>query len=67
MAEGLGHSAVGNVAKSKRFRSNDQDTNLIWWGKKGNGVNPREIIVRQKDPIGGGLGLKDTRVSIEKV
>jgi anaerobic selenocysteine-containing dehydrogenase len=67
MAEGLGHSAVGNVAKSKRFRSNDQDTNLIWWGKKGNGVNPSEIIIRQQDPIGGGLGLKDTSVSIEKV
>ena len=67
MAEGLGHSAVGNVAKGKRFRSNDQDTNLIWWDKKGNGVNPNEIIVRQADPIGGGLGLKDTKVRIEKI
>ncbi len=67
MAEGLGHSAVGNVAKGKQFRSNDQDTNLIWWDKKGNGVNPNEIIVRQADPIGGGLGLKDTKVRIEKM
>jgi anaerobic selenocysteine-containing dehydrogenase len=67
MAEGSGHSAVGNVARAKRFRSKDQDTNLIWWGKKGNGVNPSEIIVRQQDPVGGGFGLKDTRVSIEKV
>jgi len=67
MAEGLGHSAVGNVAKAKRFKSNDQDTDLIWWNKKGNGVNPNEIIVRQADPIGGGLGLKDTKVRIEKI
>lgn len=67
MAEGLGHSAVGNVAKGKRFRSNDQDTDLIWWDKKGNGVNPNKIIGRQADPIGGGLGLKDTKVRIEKI
>ena len=67
MAEGLGHSAVGNVAKGKRFRGNDQDTNLIWWDKKGKGANPNEIIVRQADPIGGGLGLKDTKVRIEKI
>lgn len=67
MAEGLGHSAVGNVAKGKRFRGNDQDTNLIWWDKKGKGTNPNEIIVRQADPIGGGLGLKDTKVRIEKI
>ena len=67
MAEGLGHSAVGNAAKARRFRSNDQDTNLIWWGRKGNGVNPNKIIERRADLIGGGLGLKDTRVRIEKI
>lgn len=67
MAEGLGHSAVGNVAKARRFRSNDLDTNLIWWGRKGNGVNPNKIIERRRDLIGGGLGLKDTRVRIEKI
>jgi thiosulfate reductase/polysulfide reductase chain A len=67
IAEGLGHSAVGNVAKAKRFRSIDQDTNLIWWGRKGNGVNPNNIIVRRVDPVGGGFGLKDTKVRIEKI
>jgi len=67
IAEGLGHSAVGNVAKARRFRSNDLDTNLIWWGRKGNGMNPNEIIERRVDPMGGGLGLKDTRVRIEKI
>jgi len=67
IAEGLGHSAVGNVAKARRFRSNDLDTNLIWWGRKGNGMNPNEIIERRVDPMGGGLGLKDTRVRIERI
>lgn len=67
MAEGLGHTAVGNVAKARRFRSSDQDTNLIWWSKEGNGVNPNEIIERRTDPIGGGYALKDTVIRIEKI
>lgn len=65
-AEGLGHKAVGKVAKAKRFKSKDRDTALIWWNQKGNGVNPMEIIEAEEDPTGGGLGLKDTVVRIEK-
>ena len=67
LAEDFGHTAVGNVAKNKRFKSTDRDTILIWWNKKGNGVNPMEIIERKTDPVGGGLGSKDTVVRIEKV
>jgi len=67
LAEGLGHTAVGNVARSRRFKSQDSDTSLIWWAQKGNGVNPMEIIETQYDPRGGGLGLKDTVVRIEKI
>ncbi len=67
LAEGFGHAAVGNVAKSKRFKSSDRDTLLIWWNKKRNGVNPMEIIERKTDPAGGGLGSKDTLVRIEKI
>ncbi|UCC41187.1 MAG: molybdopterin-dependent oxidoreductase [Candidatus Aminicenantes bacterium] len=66
LAEGLGHKAVGNIAKAKRFKSKDKDTNLLWWEKKGNGVNPNEIIEPRTDPISMGLGLKDTVVRIEK-
>jgi len=66
LAEGLGHTAVGNVARARRFKSQDRDTRLIWWEKTGNGVNPMEIVERVKDPIGGGQGSKDTRVQIEK-
>ncbi|MBL7082906.1 MAG: molybdopterin-dependent oxidoreductase [Candidatus Aminicenantes bacterium] len=67
LAEGFGHTAVGNIAKAKRFKSYDRDTNLLWWDKKGNGVNPNEIIERKIDPIGGGPCLKDTVVRIEKI
>jgi len=67
MAEGFGHKGIGNIAKAKRFKSIDQDTNLIWWGKEGNGVNPNEIIERREDLIGGGQGLKDTVVRFEKI
>lgn len=67
LAEGSGHSAVGNVARALPFESTDRDTKLIWWGKKGSGVNPNEIIESKADPIGGGLALKDTLVRIEKI
>ena len=66
LAEGLGHTAVGNVARARRFKSEDRDTHLVWWEKTGNGVNPMEIIERVKDHIGGGQGSKDTLVRIEK-
>ena len=67
LAEDFGHTAVGNVAKNKRFKSKDRDTLLIWWKNKGNGVNPMEIIERKTDPVGGGLVSKDTVVRIEKI
>lgn len=64
IAEGFGHTAVGNVAKSRRFKSADRDTQLIWWDK--NGVNPKRIMERRKDPLSGGLALKDTVVRIKR-
>jgi anaerobic selenocysteine-containing dehydrogenase len=67
LAEGLGHTAVGNTARGRRFNSKDRDTSLIWWSQKGNGANPMEVIETRKDPNGGGFGLKDTVVRIEKI
>jgi anaerobic selenocysteine-containing dehydrogenase len=67
LAEGMGHDAVGNVARGIRFKSSDFDTSLIWWAKSGNGVNPYAVIERRKDPFGGGYALKDTVVRIEKI
>jgi len=67
LAEGLGHDAIGNVAKARRFKSSDLDTTLIWWTKAGHGVNPFSIIENERDPFGGGYALKDTVVRIEKI
>jgi anaerobic selenocysteine-containing dehydrogenase len=67
LAQGLGHDAVGNVAKGRKFKSSDLDTSLIWWTQDGNGVNPHKIIERLRDPFGGGYALKDTVVRIEKI
>jgi thiosulfate reductase/polysulfide reductase chain A len=66
IAEGLGHSAFGNVARARRFASKDPDTRLVWWEKQGNGVNPKIILQRNAglDPFS--FGLKDTVVRIEK-
>ncbi len=66
LAEGLGHSAVGNMARARRFRSKDRDTRLIWWSKKDKGVNPFQIIEQRKDASGGGLASKDTLVQVHK-
>jgi len=67
LAEGLGHTAVGNMAQANRFRSKDSDSQLIWWSKKGKGVNPFQIVENRVDPEGGGLASKDTLVQVQKV
>jgi anaerobic selenocysteine-containing dehydrogenase len=67
IAEGFGHTATGKIAKAERFSSPDQDTHLLWWHNEGPGVNPNEIIERKTDPIGGGLGSKDTLVRLKKL
>jgi thiosulfate reductase/polysulfide reductase chain A len=67
LAEGLGHTALGNVAQARRFRSKDRDTQLIWWSEKGKGVNPFQIIEKRADLVAGGLASKDTVVQVQKV
>ena len=67
MAEGFGHTAIGNVARARRFKSEDKDTDLIWWREGGCGVNPNEIIAREVDPVGQAYALKDTVVRVEKI
>ncbi|UCE42597.1 MAG: molybdopterin-dependent oxidoreductase [Candidatus Aminicenantes bacterium] len=67
LAEGLGHTAFGSMAQARKSKSKDRDTELIWWGKKGKGVNPFSIIADRVDPMGRGLASKDTVVHIEKL
>lgn len=67
IAEGLGHTAFGSAAQAQKSRSKDRDTQLIWWSKKGKGVNPYSIIENRVDPVGGGLASKDTVVQVHKI
>jgi anaerobic selenocysteine-containing dehydrogenase len=67
LAEGLGHTAYGNVAQALKSKSKDRDTQLVWWSKKGKGVNPFSIIEDRVDPVGRGQASKDTVVQIEKL
>jgi len=67
LAEGLGHTAFGSMAQARKSKSKDRDTQLVWWSKKGKGVNPFAIIENRVDPVGGGHASKDTVVQIQKV
>jgi anaerobic selenocysteine-containing dehydrogenase len=62
----LGHWGFGHIARAKRFKSKDPNTNLIWWEKEGNGSSPNPIISGDSDPIGGGEAWNDTLVIISK-
>jgi anaerobic selenocysteine-containing dehydrogenase len=62
----LGHWGVGHIARAKRFKSKDPNTNLVWWEKEGNGISPNSIISGNSDPIGGGEAWNDTLVIVSK-
>jgi anaerobic selenocysteine-containing dehydrogenase len=67
LTEGLGHWALGHIAQAKKVKTNDFDTDLLWWEKEGNGVNPNKIIPLNFDPVGGGVGWNDTKVTLTKI
>jgi thiosulfate reductase / polysulfide reductase chain A len=67
LTEGLGHRALGKIAQAKKAKSSDFDTNLVWWEKEGNGVNPYGLITPEFDPAGGGVAWNDTRVTLTKI
>jgi anaerobic selenocysteine-containing dehydrogenase len=62
----LGHWGYGHIARAKRFKSRDPNTQLVWWEKEGNGISPNTIIAGDSDPIGGGEAWNDTLVIISK-
>jgi len=64
---GCGHWGSGRIAQGKRFKSDDKDTSLLWWEKKGNGVHPYPIIPVSLDPQGFGQGWNDTRVTVTRL
>ena len=66
LAEGLGHSELGKIARAKAAKTADLDSSLVWWEKEGNGVNPLALIPMDLDPIAGGAAWNDTKVTITK-
>jgi len=66
LAEGLGHSELGKIAKAKAAKTADLDSSLVWWEKEGNGVNPQALIPLELDPIAGGALWNDTQVTVTK-
>ena len=67
IADGLGHWRYGRIARARKFKSRDHDTQLVWWGKDWFRVNPNTAIPERSDPVGGGQAWMDTRVSIMKI
>lgn len=67
LTKGLGHWALGHIAQAKKVKTNDFDTDLLWWEKEGNGVNPNKIIPLIFDPVAGGVGWNDTKVTLTKL
>ncbi len=62
----LGHWGYGHIAQAKKFKSKDPNTQLVWWGKEGNGLSPNSVIPGESDPIGGGEAWNDTLVTMSK-
>ena len=67
LTEGLGHWGLGNIAKAKKVKSSDFDTDLLWWDHEGNGVDTNTVVSASFDPVAGGVAWNDTVVTVSKV
>ena len=67
LAEGFGHTATGHIARGKKSKSKDRDTQLVWWARKGNGININEIVEATQHAKNKSYVSKDTIVTIEKI
>jgi len=67
LTEGLGHWEMGKLARGKKGKSSDFDTDLIWWEEEGNGVNTNADVSETFDPVDGGVAWNDTVVTLTKV
>ncbi|MHB8922162.1 MAG: molybdopterin dinucleotide binding domain-containing protein, partial [Thermoleophilia bacterium] len=74
LAGGCGHTGFGRVAQGEKFPKDDVEnrelrdpnTELIWWGhgKNSIGVNAKQIVPVNVDPIGGGQAWGDVVVQV---
>lgn len=77
LAGGCGHTGFGRVAQGEKFSKDevenrelkDPNTELIWWGhgKNSIGVNAKQIVPVNVDPIGGGQAWGDVVVQVSRI
>jgi anaerobic selenocysteine-containing dehydrogenase len=67
LPEGLGHTALGKIARAIKHKSSDFDTHELWWEQEGNGANPNSVIPPHLDPFAGGTAWNDAVVTLVKV
>jgi len=65
IARDLGHWAYGQVAKGKKFKSQDPDTSLIWWDHH-KSFHINWLIQEEKDRVSGGVSWMSSVVKIKK-
>lgn len=64
LAAGVGHWGYGQIARARKFKSNDPDTSRLWWVDDGNGINVNALVPLALDPIGKGQAWMDTKVTL---
>lgn len=67
LTEGLGHWELGKIAKGRKAKSSDFDSDLLWWEHEGNGMNSSTVVSANFDPVGGGVAWNDTVVTLVRV
>jgi len=67
LTEGVGHWEMGRIARARKGKSSDPDTELLWWENEGNGVNPNAVIPADLDPVASGVARNDTKVTLTKI
>jgi anaerobic selenocysteine-containing dehydrogenase len=80
MANGVGHTAYGAIAQGEEIPYpdpeippplSDPNTELVWWEhhgfNPGHGVNAKQIVPVDVDPIGGGQAWGEVIVTVAKI
>jgi anaerobic selenocysteine-containing dehydrogenase len=62
----LGHWGFGSVAQGRKNKTKDPDTELLWWHRHSNGVDPNPMVPLELDPIGQKQSWMDVLVKVTK-
>jgi anaerobic selenocysteine-containing dehydrogenase len=79
MSNGVGHTAFGAIAQAEEIpypdpsvppELSDPNTELVWWGhhgfNPGHGVNAKQMVPVDVDPVGGGQAWGEMVVTLAK-